>query len=149
MSSTHLDLNYHLVFSTKIRHPWIKQSWAPRLYSYLGGILRENDGVAGAIGGSPDHVHLLAGLKASRSLSEIMRDLKSDSSSWIHRTIDGCRRFQWQDGYGAFTVGRGEIELVRAYINDQKEHHRKKTFQEEYVALLKASGVNFDERYLW
>jgi putative transposase len=148
MSSTHLSLLYHLVFSTKRRHAWITESCQERLYSYLGGILRGLGGVAESIGGAADHLHILASLKATHCLAEIMRELKSDSSKWVHEVI-GIAAFRWQDGYGAFTVSRSEVGWIQRYIREQKEHHRRKTFQEEYLDLLRQSGIDFDERYLW
>ena len=148
MSSTHLSLLYHLVFSTKRRQAWITESWQEKLNSYLGGILRALGGVAEGIGGAADHIHILASLKATRCLAEIMRELKSSSSKWVHEEL-GIAGFGWQDGYGAFTVGRSEVDRIQHYLREQKEHHRRKTFQEEYLELLRQSGIEFDERYLW
>ncbi len=148
MTSTHVSLTYHLVFSTKGRRPTILCEWEGRLYSYLGGILRGLGAVSVGIGGTNDHVHILAGLSATHRLSDVVRDLKSDSSKWLHG-VTSNKSFQWQDGYGAFTVNRSDIEAIKEYIRGQKEHHRKKTFQEEYLTLLQESGVAYDERYLW
>jgi putative transposase len=148
MSSTHLCLYYHFVFSTKCRRTWIHPSWQGRLHSYLGGMLRSLGGVTEAVGGVSDHAHILASLKATHCVADVMRDIKSCSSEWIH-DVTGNRLFGWQDGYGAFTVCRSEVGTVRQYINAQEEHHRKVTFQEEYLKLLQQSGIDFDERYLW
>ena len=148
MSSTHSCLRYHLAFSTKGRHLWIHDSWETRLYGYLGGIIRGLGGVAEAIGGVADHVHVLANLKPTHCLADVLRDIKSGSSRWIHEEIQN-NMFGWQDGYGAFTVGSSEIESIKQYIQNQKEHHNGKTFQEEYVGLLIKSGIEFDEKYLW
>jgi REP element-mobilizing transposase RayT len=148
MPATHLSLYYHLIFSTKGRRCWINECWEERLYSYLGGILRRLGAVAEEIGGAVDHVHIMAGLKATHCLAEVMRDIKAISSGWVHSAI-GIRLFQWQDGYGAFTVSNSDVEAMRRYIRGQKEHHRKRTFQEEYLDLLRQSGIEFDERYLW
>ena len=148
MPSTHVSLHYHLVFSTKKRRGWISESWHERLYGYLGGIFRGLGGVAHEIGGTTDHLHILASLKAIHCLADIMRDIKSSSSEWVHSAI-GNSFFGWQDGYGAFTVSRSELETIKRYIRGQKEHHRKKTFQEEYLELLQQSGIEFDKRYLW
>ncbi len=148
MSSTHLSLHYHLVFSTKGRRGYIRESTQERLFGYLGGTLRGMNAVAEAIGGTVDHVHILANLKATHCLADIMREIKSSSSEWVHNVIDNPS-FGWQDGYGAFTVSRSEVEAVRHYIRGQKEHHRGKTFQEEYRELLRQSGIDFDEKYLW
>ena len=148
MTSTHLSLQYHLIFSTKERRRWIKESWQERLHSYLGGILRGLGGVAEDVGGTDDHVHILASLNATHCLADVMREIKSNSSKWVHRII-GVGLFAWQDGYGAFTVSRSEVEAIKRYIRGQREHHRKKTFQEEYLELLQQSSIEFDEKYLW
>ena len=148
MSSTHLSLHVHVVFGTKDQRPFIEPSWLLRLHAYLGGAAKTLDVIPEAIGGVADHVHMLIGIQATHRLADIMRDLKRTSSEWVHITI-GQRQFQWQDGYGAFTVSASLLETVRNYIARQEEHHRKKTFQEEYLELLKLSGVEYDERYLW
>ena len=148
MPSTHLSLHYHVVFSTKNRVSNIADSWRDRLHAYLGGVVRNVHGVPEAIGGIADHVHLLIGLRATACLADVVRDIKGVSSRWVHEEI-GDRAFAWQEGYGAFTVSVSQRDVVRAYIARQEEHHRKRTFQEEYVELLKRSGVEYDERYLW
>jgi putative transposase len=148
MPSTHLSLYYHIVFSTKMRRRCIQESWSERLHVYLGGILRGMQGASLRIGGTDDHVHILASLLAFHRLADVVRDLKSSSSRWVHEVI-GHPMFAWQSGYGAFTVGKSEIEAMKQYIQNQKEHHRRKTFQEEYLDLLRASGIDFDERFLW
>lgn len=148
MSSTHLSLHVHVVFGTKHQRPFMATEWRPRLHAYLGGAAKTLDVVPEAIGGVADHVHLLLGLKATHCLSNLMRDLKRVSSAWVHETI-GEHDFQWQDGYGAFTVSVSMLESVCHYTANQEEHHRKKTFQEEYVELLKRNEVQYDEKYLW
>jgi putative transposase len=148
MPATHLSLYFHLVFSTKSRFPWIKESWESRLHSYLGGILRKLGGVPEEIGGTTDHVHIMASLKATRCLADIMREIKASSSKWVH-SVAGNRLFGWQDGYGAFTVSSSDMDILRRYIRGQREHHRKKTFQDEYLELLRHYNIDFDEKYLW
>lgn len=148
MSSTHLSLHVHVVFGTKHQRPLMETSWRPRLHAYLGGAARTLEVVPEAVGGVADHVHLLLGLRATHRLADVLRDVKCTSSAWIHETI-GDRAFEWQDGYGAFTVSASLLATVQNYIARQEEHHCKKTFQEEYVELLKLSGVEYDERYLW
>ena len=106
------------------------------------------DGVPLAIGGIEDHVHLLVGLKSSRRLDYFMRDLKADSSKWIHREV-GERTFGWQKGYAAISVSPSNLAGVKKYVLTQPAHHRRKTFQEELVEILKASGIEYDERFLW
>jgi len=148
MPSTHLSLHYHLVFSTKDRVPIIAVAWRERLHAYIGGVVGNVQGVPEAIGGVGDHVHLLIGLRATSRLADVVRDLKAVSSRWVHEEI-GESAFAWQEGYGAFTVSASQRETVREYIARQEEHHRKRTFQEEYLELLQRSGTEYDERYLW
>lgn len=126
----------------------IAKDWRERLHSYLGGIVKGLEGVPLAIGGIEDHVHLLVGLKSSHRLDYFLRDVKADSSGWVHREI-GKRTFAWQKGYAAFSVSPSDLDAVKRYILNQEEHHRSKTFQEEYLELLKANGIEYDERYLW
>ena len=148
MPSTHLSLHYHIVFSTKSRQPFIEPPWRGRLHAYLGGVLKTAGGIPEAIGGVEDHVHLLLGLDATARLADVMREVKAVSSRWVHEEM-GVRAFAWQEGYGAFTVSPSQRETVRAYIARQEEHHRTRTFQEEYLDFLKRSGVDYDDRYLW
>jgi REP element-mobilizing transposase RayT len=148
MSSTHLSLHVHVVFGTKYQRQLIALEWRHRLHAYLGGAAKTLEAIPESIGGVADHVHLLLGLRATHRLADVMRDLKRTSSLWIHETI-GDQGFEWQEGYGAFTVSASLLGTVKNYIARQEEHHRKKTFQEEYLEFLKRSGVNYDERYLW
>jgi len=148
MPSTHTSLHYHLVFSTKNREPWFSGEFLPKLHAYLGGIVRNMDGHPHGVGGVADHVHVLAGLKPSHRLSDVMRDLKADSSRWIKEELKRTA-FAWQDGYGAFTVNAPGLEAARHYVLHQEEHHRKQTFQEEYLEFLKRGLVEYDERFLW
>ena len=148
MSSTHLSLHFHVVFGTKHQRPLIVPEWRDRLHAYLGGSIRTLDAVPRALGGVADHVHLLMDLRATHRLADVMRDLKRTSSAWVHETI-GDKQFGWQDGYGAFSVSASMVETVTQYIARQPEHHHQKTFQEEYVEMLRKSGVEYDDRYLW
>jgi REP-associated tyrosine transposase len=147
MSWTHLSLHYHIVFGTKNHEPIIQQSWRGDLHAYLGGIIRAAKGVPQSIGGVSHHVHLLVGLRATHRLADVLRELKAISSGWIHNEI-GMPAFAWQEGYGAFTVSASQHEAVRHYIEQQPEHHKTRTFREEYLELLRRSGVDFDERYV-
>ncbi len=146
MSSTHLSLHYHIVFGTKNHEPMIQPAWRRDLHAYLGGIIRTADGIAESVGGVSDHVHLLIGLRAKHRLADVLRELKAVSSSWVHNEI-GMRAFAWQEGYGAFTVSAFQCEAIRPYI-EQQDEHRTRAFREEYLELLRRSGVEFDERYL-
>ncbi|HWB05361.1 MAG TPA: IS200/IS605 family transposase [Verrucomicrobiales bacterium] len=123
MPSTHLSLHYHLVFSTKDRIPFIAPAWRERLHAFLGGTVKHLDGVPEAIGGVADHVHLLIGLNATHRLSDVMREIKSVSSRWVHDET-GAKLFSWQEGYGAFTVGAPQCPAVKEYIARQEQHHR-------------------------
>jgi putative transposase len=148
MPSTHTSLHCHLVFSTKERMAMIAKEWRERLHAYLGGIVKGLEAVPLAIGGVADHVHLLVGLKASHRLDYFLRDLKADSSTWVHREI-GKRMFAWQKGYGAFYVSPSHLAGVERYILNQENNHRRKSFKEEYIELLELSGIEFDKRFLW
>jgi REP element-mobilizing transposase RayT len=147
MPSTHISLNYHVVFSTKDRLPQIEPEWRPRLHQYLSGIVRSLGGSPLIAGGVADHVHMLFGLKATHSVAEVLRNVKGSSSHWLHETF--ASRLSWQDGYGAFTVCRSHLDSVADYIAKQEDHHRTRNFQEEYLELLKANGVEYDPRFLW
>jgi len=148
MPSTHLSLHIHIVFSTKNRYPFIAAEWRERLHAFIGVAIRTAGAVPLCVGGTNDHVHLLIGIRATHCLADILRDIKHASSQWVHRTI-GVKKFAWQDGYGAFSVGTSHIAGVSEYIANQIEHHRKITFQEEYVAFLERYRVEYDKRYIW
>jgi REP element-mobilizing transposase RayT len=147
MPSTYLSLHYHLVFSTKDRVPSIAAAILPRLHEYLGGTVRGLGGVSQGIGGVADHVHLLVGLKATHCLADFMRELKKASSVWMHDEI-GALKFAWQEGYAAFTVSATARAAVQRYIANQAAHHRRRTFREELVELLRRAEVAYDEKYL-
>lgn len=148
MPSTHTSLHFHVVFSTKGREPSIQAEVQAKLHAYLGGVIRGLEGVPHAVGGVADHVHVLMGLKATHTLSDVMRELKSESSRWL-KSECALHGFSWQEGYGAFSVGAEDLESVRAYVLNQAERHRSKSFQVEYVAMLRRGLVEHDEKYLW
>jgi putative transposase len=147
MPSSHVASYFHIVVSTKERHLWIKPEWENRLFSYMGGIIKGLDAVPLQIGGDEDHAHVLASLKSKHRLDYFIRDLKADSSEWVHKEI--TRLFEWQKGYGAFSVSPTAIPSVRNYILNQKEQHQKKDFKTEYIDLLTKAEVEFEERFLW
>ena len=118
-------------------------------WAYLGGIARDHELTPLLVGGVDDHVHLLLALPPKASVSEALKAIKGASSGWMKETFLGCRGFGWQDGYAAFTVSKSQVPEVQAYIGHQREHHRIKSFQEEYRALLDRHGIHYDERYLW
>ncbi|MDM7922931.1 MAG: IS200/IS605 family transposase [Pyrinomonadaceae bacterium] len=142
---SHTRLLYHVVFATKNRFPLIAAEWEIELYKYLAGIVRNVGGSTIEINGMPEHVHMLI-LLPPGDLRVFMRELKSSSSRWSKQFQP---KFAWQRRYGAFTVSPSAVDSVREYIRRQKEHHQDRTFEEEYIALLKRHGVEFDERYLW
>ena len=141
-------LTYHIVFATKYRKPTIKDDIQERLYEYIGGILRSNKGHMIEIGGVEDHVHILAGLSPAIAVSDVIRDVKANSSKWMSEELQ-TPNFLWQKGFGAFTVSYDRIEAARNYIRNQKEHHRSKTFQEEYIEFLERHNIEFRLEYLF
>ncbi len=142
--------NYiHIIFSTRYREPIIHQSVENELYRYIGGICKEMECPPIKIGGYTDHVHLLCMLSKKIALMDLLEEVKSHSSKWIKTKSVELKNFYWQNGYGAFSVNPSEIDRVITYIENQKEHHRKKTFQDEYRAFLKKYKVEYDERYIW
>ena len=149
MAHSYTCLLYHLVFSTKDREPWLESELRPRLWEYLSGAIRSEGGFCILANGVVDHVHLLARLRQDKAVSDVLRSVKANSSGWIHDGFPRLRSFHWQDGYGAFTVSKSQMETVRRYIAGQEAHHRKLTFQEEFLALLKAHEIEYDERYIW
>lgn len=149
MANTYTSLHYHLIFSTKNRIRWIVPDIEQRVWEYLGGIARRHKLTALQVGGTDDHIHALVLAPAIFSPSQIAQFLKGDSSKWIHDEFRRMRSFAWQDGYGAFAVSRSSLPEVIQYIQSQREHHRKKTFQEEYLEFLKRHEIQYDERYLW
>ena len=149
MAHTFTHLLTHIVFSTKDRAPLLDAELKSRLFPYLGGIIRAHDGKALIINGPTDHVHILASLAAKHSLSDLMRELKADSSGWVHKNVPNQNAFAWQIGYGAFSVSHSNLAEVEKYIANQEEHHRKISFQEEFVTFLKKHEIQYDERFLW
>jgi putative transposase len=142
------SLHCHLVFSTKQRRAQISEALQPRLFEYVGGILRNQGCALVAAGGMPDHVHLLASMGRTMAVAETVRIIKTNSSAWMHDEI-GAREFQWQDGYGAFAVSYSGIGDVKEYLANQAEHHRVRTFQEEFREFLRRHHLEWDERYVW
>ncbi|MEO8033207.1 MAG: IS200/IS605 family transposase [Acidobacteriota bacterium] len=145
MPSTFTSLHYHIVFGTKQREPFLSMPLRDRVHEYLGGCIRTIGGLPLEIGGVSDHVHILARLKPTHCVADVLRDIKKASSEWVR---EQCRAFRWQDGYSAFTVAASQIERVRRYVVSQAAHHARTTFEDEYRELLRAHGIEFDERYL-
>ena len=149
MANTYASLHYHVVFSTKERVRWISQEIEERVWAYVGGIARKHKMTALQVGGVEDHIHALVTAPPRYAPSQIAQFLKGESSKWMHEEFPRLRDFGWQDGYAAFTVSKSNIPAVIKYIQNQREHHKKKTFQEEYRELLEKHGVEYDERYIW
>lgn len=142
--------NYlHIVFSTKYRQPMITEVIESELHAYLGGICKNLDCQPIKVGGYNDHIHILCMLSKKIPLIKLMEELKSHSSKWIKTKGEEFKNFYWQEGYGAFSVNPSEVDVVINYIANQKEHHDKKTFQDEFRAFLKKYLVAYDERYVW
>lgn len=146
MASTFLSLHYHIVFSTKERRPLIAPAWRARLHDYLGGTVDGLGGFSQGVGGVADHVHVLAGLKATHCLADFMRELKKASSTWARENSEAT--FAWQDGYAAFTVSASTRERVRAYVQNQEQHHTTRSFVDELKDLLEKHDVVYDPKYL-
>ena len=149
VANTYTSLHYHVIFSTKNRERWIQSGLEQRIWAYLGGIARENNITPLLIGGVEDHVHLLLGLPPVLALSNAVKLIKGGSSKWIKETFPELTKFGWQDGYAAFTASKSHLPELVAYIRDQREHHRKKSFQEEYLAFLDRHEIRYDRRYLF
>jgi putative transposase len=148
MGQTFSKLLFHIVFSTKDRMPYLGPV-RDDLFPYMGGVIRGIRRKAMNINGASDHVHILTFLSADVSVAEAVRVVKSNSSRWVHQSHRGRRAFAWQAGYSAFTVSESNFGDVSRYIDDQEEHHRKQSFQEELVAMLKKYNLPYDERYMW
>jgi putative transposase len=148
MSHTYTNLLTHVIFSTKDREPLITAAFHDDLLAYLGGIVRELGGALRAAHARPDHVHLLCSLPPTMATSDVLRLVKTNSSRWVHRN----RRlagFDWQTGYGAFSVSHSVAPAVALYIGDLEKHHRRVTFQEEFLTFRQKNNIAYDERYIW
>jgi putative transposase len=142
--------NYlHIVFSTKYRRPLIHPPVEAELHSYLGGICNKLECTVIKVGGYTDHIHILCMLSKKVTLIKLIEELKSHSSKWIKTKGPGYENFYWQNGYGAFSVNPAQVDRVIAYIENQHEHHQRKSFQKEYLKYLKQYNIKYDERYVW
>jgi REP element-mobilizing transposase RayT len=148
MAHTYCSSLFHCVFSTKERRKIIAPELQARLWAYMGGIAREHEMKALAVGGMDDHAHILLSLPSSLAIAKAMRQIKSVSSRWLHKTC-ALRNFDWQEGYGAFSIGWAQIKTTREYIAHQREHHQKRDFQTEFLAFLKKHHMEYDPHYIW
>jgi len=149
MANTYTQLYIHFVFAVKYRAALLNESWDERLRLYIIATVQNNGHKVLAVNNIPDHLHLFVGLSPTQSISDLMRLVKGDSSEWINKEKLTPTKFQWQDGYGAFSYSKSQIDKVVNYILNQQEHHKKTTFLEEYKQILKSFNVDFDERYIF
>jgi REP element-mobilizing transposase RayT len=149
MANTYTQLYVHVVFAVKGRTNLISKKWKEELYKYITGIISNKNQKLMIINSMPDHIHLLIGFKPDCSLSDLVRDIKANSSKFINEKNFLPGKFEWQTGFGAFTVGQSQIEKVINYILTQEEHHKKKTFREEYIEFLNAYQIDFKTEYIF
>jgi REP element-mobilizing transposase RayT len=148
MSHTCCCALFHCVFSTKERRKTISTEIQPRLWAYVGGVARKREMTALGVGGTSDHLHVLLSLPSSLPIAKAMREIKSESSRWMREEC-GIAGFEWQEGYGAFSIGSAQADATLKYIAGQKEHHGKRDFQAEFIAFLKKHEMDYDPRYVW
>jgi REP element-mobilizing transposase RayT len=140
----------HVVFSTKHREPFLTdRAFRERTHAYLAGTCRNLKSPSLIVGGTADHVHILCRLSKDLAVSPLVRELKRESSKWVKSEAPGLSSFYWQQGYGAFSISPSHVEILKRYIANQEEHHRRETFQDEFRRLLHKYGVEYDERYVW
>lgn len=149
MANTYSQIYLHIVFSVKGRQNLIQNSWKEELHKYICGIINGKKQKVYAIGGMADHIHILISIKPDTAVSDLVRDIKANSSKWINEKHIVTGKFQWQEGFGAFSYAQSNLDTVIAYINNQEKHHEKKTFKEEYLELLQRFEIEYDEKYLF
>ncbi len=149
MANTYNQLYIQCVFASKYRAATLHQQWDERLRMYISAIVRNNGHKMIAINNVPDHIHLFIGLNPKQSISEIIQLIKGDSSEWINKEKLTTRKFHWQEGYGAFSYGKSQVDDVVKYIEKQQEHHKKEAFLDEYKNMLEKFEVEYDERYIF
>jgi REP element-mobilizing transposase RayT len=149
MANTYSQLYIHIVFSVKGRQNLIQKNWKDELHKYICGIVNGKNQKVYAIGGVADHIHLLVSINPSMAISDLVRDIKANSSKWINEKRFLNTKFQWQEGFGAFSYAQSQLNNVIAYINNQEQHHQKKTFKDEYLELLRNFEIDYNEKYLF
>ena len=149
--SQSLSQNYqHIVFSTKLRQPFLRdEAVRKEMHAYLGGVCRNKESPSLVIGGIEDHVHILCRLSQDLAIKDFVRELKRESSKWVKTKAEECQRFYWQNGYGAFSVSPSHVKDLRRYIEGQQEHHREESFQDEFRRILRKYGLGWDEEQVW
>ena len=149
MANTYTQLHIHLIFVTQYRNASISYKFEKRLYEYLIAIIQNHNHKVLAINGMPDHIHILLGLRPNQSISELVQFVKSSSSKWINDEKLTNTKFAWQEGFGAFSYSKSDVEKVIKYIKNQKTHHSKTSFKDEYLKILQNTGVDFDPKYIF
>jgi putative transposase len=149
MADTYTQIHLHVIFAVRYRQGLIQSHWQNSLYRYITGIVQQYGHKVLAINGMPDHVHLFFGMRPTQSLSELMKQVKGSSAKWINENRLSVGRFGWQEGYGAFSYSRSQTEAVVKYINQQQEHHRHRSFRDEYLELLRKFEVDFKEQFVF
>ena len=149
MANTYTQLHIHLVFAVKYRAALIRKEWKGRLHQYITGIIQNNEHKMLQINSMPDHIHIFIGLRPHQAISALVQNVKSESSKWIKENRFCPSAFAWQQGFGAFSYSKTHVDNVIRYIQNQEAHHKKETFLEEYVRMLKAFKVDYDERYIF
>lgn len=149
MANTYTQISIHAVFAVKFRQNSISDSWRDELFRYISGIIKSEGAKPLAVGGWKDHVHIFFGLQPVMSVSEMLQKIKANSSRWINERQFIKGKFQWQEGYGAFSYSRSQRDTVIRYIMNQEEHHRKLSFRDEYFELLKSFEVEYEDKYVF
>lgn len=149
MANTYSQIHLQLVFAVKNREALIEKNWKERLHAYITGIVQNHSHKMLSINSMPDHIHILIGYKPAQSLPDLVEEIKTSSNSFVKQERFSKYKFEWQKGYRAFSYSRSQISAVAKYIENQEEHHKKRTFREEYLDLLKKFEVEFDERYVF
>ncbi len=149
MANTYTQIHIQFVFAVKYREGSISEAWKNELYKYITGIVENNKHKLLIINGMPDHIHVLIGLRPSQSISDLMQDIKGNSSKWINEKKFTKVKFEWQEGYGAFSYGKSQVKDVISYIENQELHHKKKSFREEYLDFLQKFEIEYDEKYIF
>ena len=147
--SSHHGILAHVVFSTKYRKRLLLDEWQDELFAYIGGTVKDHKAILLKSGGIEDHVHFLIKFHPTFAISATLQLLKANSSKWINEQRKTKRKFQWQSGYGAFSVSQSKVDAVKKYIANQREHHRKLTFQDEYLAILERHQIEYDPKYVF
>ncbi len=149
MANTYTQIYIHIVFSVEHRDAFISPQWKERLHKYITGIVHNKGHKLIAINSMPDHVHIFIGMQSKEALSDLVRDIKRESTNFLNKEIKPIGRFGWQEGFGAFSYSHSQIDAVVKYIMNQEKHHRKRTFREEYEEMLKQFAVNYDARFVF